>query len=92
MFWLWMAWANGRGRGWVKIVFAMFCGVQALCFIEGLAGGSAVYTRADVALGIALCRVQLAAVVLVFHQELSRISRVGRRDPNLEPSRRMTAS
>ncbi len=76
MLWLWMASAHGRGCCWAKIVYAMFCGVQALCLIEGLAGGSAVYARADVALGIALCLVQLAAVVLVFHQELSRFARV----------------
>jgi hypothetical protein len=93
MFWLWMAWANGRGRRWAKVVFAMFCGVRASASSRGRPE-SRLYARADVALGIALCRVQLAAVVLVFPQKgaVEDRAREGRRDPNLEPSPRMTAS
>ena len=73
VFGLWMAWANGRGHRWAKIVFAMFFGLNALCLIDGLARGSALYAGADVAIGIILCLVQFAAVVLVSHKELRRI-------------------
>lgn len=73
VFWLWMAWANARGHRWARIVFAMFSCVNVLCLIEGLAGGSAEYAQADVAIGVVLCLVQLAAVVLIFQNRLSRI-------------------
>jgi hypothetical protein len=70
---LWMAWANGRGHRWAKILFAMFSCVNAFCLLEGLARGSAEYAQADVAIGVVLCLVQLAAVVLVFHKALRRV-------------------
>jgi hypothetical protein len=74
---LWMAWANGRGHRWAKIVFAMLFGLNTLCLIDGLGRGSATYARADVAIAITLCLVQFAAVILVFDKELRRISRLG---------------
>jgi hypothetical protein len=39
-----------------------------------LAGGSAVYARADLAIGIVLWLVELVAVVLVFHKEFRKIA------------------
>ena len=66
MFWLGMAWANGRGHRWAKIASGLFFAVNALCLIKALADGSAIYARADVAVGIVLCLVQFAAVFLVF--------------------------
>lgn len=66
VIWLWMAWANGRGHRWARIVFALFFGVNTLSLIDGLTRGSAVYAPADLAIGIVLCLVQFAAVVLVF--------------------------
>jgi hypothetical protein len=77
--WLLMAWANGRGHRWARIAFAIFFGVNTYSLLDGLAHGSAVYARADVAFGIILCLVQLAAVVLLFHQEFRKVavSRLG---------------
>lgn len=73
-FWLWMAWANGRGHRWARIVFALFFGLNTYSLLDGLSQGSAVYARADLAIGIVLCLVQLAAVVLVFHEDLRKIA------------------
>jgi hypothetical protein len=73
-FWLWMAWANGRRRRWAKILFALFFGVNAFGLGSGLAGGSAVYARADLAVGTLLCLVHLAAVALLFDQDVRRIA------------------
>jgi hypothetical protein len=41
-FWLWMAWAIGRGHRWTRIVFALFFAVDAVDLLDGLAEGSAV--------------------------------------------------
>jgi hypothetical protein len=68
-FWLWMAWSIGRGHRWARIVFALFFGLNTYGLLSGLAGGSAVYARADLAIGIVLWLVQLAAVILVFRSE-----------------------
>jgi hypothetical protein len=73
-FWLWMAWANGRAHRWARIVFAIFFAVTTYSLIHGLAGGSAVYARADLALGIVLWLVQLAAVVLIFRTHMPRVT------------------
>jgi hypothetical protein len=73
-FWLWMAWANGRGHRWARILFALFFGVNAFGLGNGLAGGSAVYARADLAVGTVLCLVHLVAVALLFDQDVRRIA------------------
>jgi hypothetical protein len=65
-FWLWMAWSLGRGQRWARIAFALFFGLNTYSLFNGLAGGSAVYARADLAIGIVLWLVELAAVVLIF--------------------------
>ncbi len=81
VLWLGMAWANGRGHRWAKFAVALLLGLNALSLIQGLAGGSALYARDDVAAGITLCLIQLAAVVLAFQRELPGTS--GRRSgPN----------
>lgn len=73
-FWLWMAWANGRRHRWARILFALFFGVNAFGLGDGLAGGSAVYARADLAVGTVLCVVQFVAVALLFDQDIRRIA------------------
>jgi hypothetical protein len=70
-FWLWMAWAIGRGRRWARIVFATFFGLNAFDLLNGLIHGSAVYARPDLAIGIVLCLVELAAVAVIFHVKLA---------------------
>jgi len=72
--WLWMAWANGRGHRWARILFALFFGVNAFGLGSGLAGGSALYARADLAAGTALCLVHLVAVAMLFDQDIRRIA------------------
>jgi hypothetical protein len=60
--------------------------------LNGLAQGSAMSAQADLAIGTALCLVQLVAVVLVFPKEFGRLGRLrfGRRS-NRDPSLRITA-
>jgi hypothetical protein len=73
-FWLWMAWAIGHGHRWARIAFALFFGLNTYDLLDGLAHESAVYARADLAIGIVLWLVQLAAVVLVFHKQFRKIA------------------
>lgn len=65
-FWLWMAWALGRGHRWARIVFVLFFGLNTFSLLDGLGRGSAVYARADLAVGLGLWVVELAAVALTF--------------------------
>jgi hypothetical protein len=65
--WLWMAWAFGRGHRWPRIAFVTFFGINTVSLFDGLAGGSAVYARTDLAVGLALWFVELAVLVLVLH-------------------------
>src|SRR5205085_4290847 len=70
-FWLWMAWSIGRGQRWARIAFALFFGLNTWGLLNGLAGGSAVYARPDVAIGMVLWLVELAAVALLFRVKIA---------------------
>jgi hypothetical protein len=65
-FWLWMAWSIGRGHRWARVAFALFFGLNTYSLLNGLAGGSAVYARPDLAIASLLWLVELAATVLIF--------------------------
>jgi hypothetical protein len=70
-FWLWMAWAIGRGHRWARAVFAFFFVLNVFGLLNGLIQGSAVYARPDLAIGIVLCLVELAAVARVLHLKIA---------------------
>jgi hypothetical protein len=90
--WLGLAWAIGRRHRSARIMLAVFLGVNVYGLFNGLAQGSAMSAQADLAIGTALCLVQLATVVLVFPKEFGRLGRVrvGRRS-NRDPSLRTPA-
>jgi hypothetical protein len=64
--WLWMAWANGRGRSWARIVSAVLFGINTLDLIVSFA---LVHATASMIVGILIWLVGLAAVVLLFRRE-----------------------
>ena len=71
-FWLWMAWSIGRGHRWApRIAFALFFGFNTWGLFNGLAEGSAAYARPDLAIGIVVWLVELAAVALIFHVKMA---------------------
>jgi hypothetical protein len=43
--WLWMAWANGRGRNWARIVAAVLFGLNTLGLLSVIARPNAVGTK-----------------------------------------------
>jgi hypothetical protein len=64
--WLWLAWANGRGEDWARMVSAACFGLLALSMIAVLAQGGAVYAPADVTVASLESAVGLVSVVLIF--------------------------
>jgi hypothetical protein len=64
--WLWMAWANGRGHRWARVVFAAFFGITTVSLLRGVAQHAATYARADLIAGAVLWLVALATVALIF--------------------------
>ncbi len=91
--WLGVAWGIGRGHRWARMACVAFV-IGNLCSLyNGLAQGSANDAHADLAIGIALCLVQVVAAALVFSKDLGRLGRLrpGRRS-NRDPSKGMTAS
>jgi hypothetical protein len=70
-FWLWMAWAIGRGHRWAPTLLVLFFGLNVFSLLNGLVHGSAVYARPDLAVGIVLCLVELTAVVVSFRVKLA---------------------
>lgn len=64
--WLWMAWANRRGRGWARVVSAVFFGIGTLDLLISL---FAIHATADLIIGVVIWLVGLAAIVLIFSKE-----------------------
>lgn len=59
--WLWMAWKNGEGRSWARVVATVLAGINLLSTIYTLTAGRS--TGASMA--IAVVNLVLAAVILV---------------------------
>jgi len=64
--WLWMAWANGKGRNWARIVSAVFFGINTLDLLISLAE---VHAIATLIIGVVIWLVGLGAIVLLFGKE-----------------------
>ncbi len=64
--WLGLGWAIRRGHGWARVAFAIFLGVNLFSLFDGLVHGSFSFAPAAVAVGVALCLVQLVAAVRIF--------------------------
>jgi hypothetical protein len=64
--WLWMAWANGRGRSWARVVSAVFFGINTLDLLISLL---LVHAVAALIIGVVIWLVGLGAIVLIFTRE-----------------------
>ena len=64
--WLWMAWANSRGRNWARILSAVFFGINTVdLFISFFVARA----TATVIIGVFIWLVGLGAIVLLFSKE-----------------------
>jgi len=61
-----MAWANGRGRNWARVVSAVFFGINT---VDLLLSFTQVHSVADLIAGLVIWLAGLAAIVLIFSRE-----------------------
>jgi hypothetical protein len=66
--WLWMAWANGRGYNWARILSAVFFGISTLDLFITFA---AVRAPGSLIVGSIIWLIGLAAIVLLFSRDSS---------------------
>jgi hypothetical protein len=64
--WLWMAWANGRGHNWARILSAVFFGISTLDLILTAA---AVRAPGSLIVGFVIWLIGLATIVLLFSRD-----------------------
>jgi hypothetical protein len=64
--WLWMAWANKRGRNWARIVSAVLFVIDTLELLLSLHRAHAVLT---LVFGLLVWLVGLGAIILLFNKE-----------------------
>ncbi len=65
--WLWLAWANGRGKNRGRAALAVFFGLDGLVVLDTLSQGGFTYATADMATGMIQCLIGLIVVFLVFN-------------------------
>jgi hypothetical protein len=64
--WLWMAWANGRGHNWARILAAIFFGISTLDLFFTFA---AVRALGSLIIASIIWLIGLAAIVLLFSRD-----------------------
>jgi hypothetical protein len=80
--WLWLAWANGRGEDWARLLSVSSFGLTTMGLVSTLAEGAAPFGRADLIACAAVWAIGLASVVLIFTPAAGRYYR-----PALQPTR-----
>jgi hypothetical protein len=66
--WLLMAWANGRGQSWARIVATVLCAINTLGLVFSL---TVAHTAAGLLLTIAIWLAGVGAVILLWQRESS---------------------
>ena len=72
--WLWMAWANGRGRSWARVLSAVFFGINTLDLLLSLSlrhSTAEAHATGSLIIGIVVWLVGLAVIVLLFNKQSS---------------------
>lgn len=75
--WLWMAWANGKGRKWARIVATIFGVINVLSFLYAVTAGSA--TTLSLLLSVVSVVVGVAALVFLYRPDASQFYQAGSR-------------
>ncbi len=70
--WLWMAWANSKGKSRGRIALAVYFGLYSLAVLAMLSGDGVTYQPANLAAALVQWLIALAAVMLVFNPASSR--------------------
>jgi hypothetical protein len=69
--WLWLAWANGRGRNWARLAFGAWFIVCGLCELSAVAQGVALVAPVIFTVGAVQCLIAAVATVLLFSRQSS---------------------
>ncbi len=73
--WLWLAWANGRGEDWARMVSAACFGLLTLAVLGNLSQHAATYAPADMIAATIVWAIGLVSVVLIFTPAAGRYYR-----------------
>ena len=66
--WLWMAWANGRGRNWARVLSSVFFGIATLGLVGNLAQHS---PAASLVVSLVEWLIGLAAILHLWNRQSS---------------------
>jgi hypothetical protein len=64
--WVWMAWANGKGKNWARIVSAVLFGINTLNLLLSFARAN---VAAALILGFLVWLAGLGAIIMMFNKE-----------------------
>jgi hypothetical protein len=73
--WLWLAWANGRGEDWARLLSAACFGLLTLNIVDLLSQHAATYAPAYIIAAAVVWAIGLASVVLIFTPAAGRYYR-----------------
>jgi hypothetical protein len=73
--WLWLAWANGKGQDWARMISAACLGLITLSVLAALAQDAAIFAPADLIAASVVWTIGLASVVLIFTPAAGRYYR-----------------
>jgi hypothetical protein len=74
--WLWLAWANGRGEDWARLVSLASFALLTLSLIQALADHAATYAPATTIAAAAVWFLGLASLGLIFTPAANRYYRL----------------
>jgi len=73
--WLWLAWANGRGQDWARLLSAACFALISLSLITALAQDAAAFAPATMIVGAVVWTLGLSSVALIFTPAAGRYYR-----------------
>jgi hypothetical protein len=73
--WLWLAWANGKGEDWARLLSAACFGLLTLTLVGSQTEHAAAYAPAGMIAGAIVWAIGLASVVLIFTPAAGRYYR-----------------
>jgi hypothetical protein len=73
--WLWLAWANGKGEDWARMLSAASFGLLTLFVLGALAGNAVTYAPANMIVAAIGWAIGLVSVVLIFTPAAGRYYR-----------------
>ena len=64
--WLWLAWANGQGQDWARMISAACFGLLSLIMLGNMSEHAATYAPADMIAAAIVWAIGLVSVLLIF--------------------------